>query len=119
MTMYPHEPGSDGPTVLTPGDAHPASEVPLSVSHAYMNAARAGGEVVSLGPDVPWIVRHQDFWWVAGERAWLRVTDDAVAAELDDAAIRFEAAEASGGRDGRTRHGARGEHRHLTAEADG
>ena len=119
MTMYSHEPGSDAPAGTTPDDVRPPGEAPLSVSHAYMNTARAGGEVALLGPDVPWIVRHQDFWWVAGERAWLRVTDDLVAAELDDAAARFKAAEASGGLDGRAGHGVRGgQGQDLTAEAD-
>jgi hypothetical protein len=69
------------------------------MTHAAMNAAFDAGAAVLLSEAVNWVVRHRDAWWVVYEHGWLRITDELVAAELDEAATRLAAAEtpAAGG----------------------
>jgi hypothetical protein len=73
--------------------APPAPELPLAISHAQMNAAYDAGEAVPLAQSCSWLVRYQDAWWVVYEHGWLRVTDDATAEDLDQAARRLTQAE--------------------------
>jgi hypothetical protein len=47
---------------------------------------------VPLGPGLPWVVRYLGAWWVEYENGWLRVIDDDVTADLDDAAARLRGA---------------------------
>ena len=69
---------------------HPG--MPLEVSHGEMSDALRAGAAVPLGPRLPWVARYLDAWWVEYENGWLRVTDDHVAADLNDAAARLHEA---------------------------
>ena len=72
---------------------HPG--VPLEISHAQMNDAARTGTAVPLGQGLPWVAWYLNAWWVEYENGWLCVTDDDVAAELDDVAARLREASAS------------------------
>src|SRR4051794_34302991 len=77
----------------------------LEVSHAEMNDARCAGTAVPLGDGLPWVTWYASAWWVHYEGGWLRVTDESVAAELDDVAARLgEANAAVEGDEPLTRH---------------
>ena len=69
------------------------------ISHAEMDAAYDSGQAVPLGQGIAWLARYRDAWWVAYERGWLRITDDLMAADLDEAAARLTAADAATVRD--------------------
>lgn len=64
----------------------------MEISHAEMSDAVRTEAVVPLGQGLSWVVRYLDAWWVEYENGWLRVTDDDVAAELDDVAARLREA---------------------------
>ena len=72
---------------------------PLAISHTQMNAAYDTGEAVPLAQSCSWLVRYHDAWWVVYEHGWLRVTDNATAEDLDQAATRLNEAEAVDDRD--------------------
>ena len=72
---------------------------PRVISHAEMDAAYDSGHAVPLGQGIAWLARYRDAWWVAYERGWLRVTDDVMAADLDQAAAHLTAADAATVRD--------------------
>jgi hypothetical protein len=100
MTMNSRQAGSGTTAAGTPRNAHhDAGERPPAMSHADIDAALDRGEVVPLSQGMSWIARYQDAWWVIYEHGWLRITDELVAAELDEAATRLAAAEtpAAGG----------------------
>jgi hypothetical protein len=79
--------------------------VVLEVSHAEMNDALCAGTAVPLGDGLPWVTWYASAWWVHYEGGWLRVTDESVAAELDDVAARLgEATAAVEGNEPLTRH---------------
>lgn len=62
-----------------------------------MNAAHDNGEAVPFTQSVPWLVRHDDSWWVVCERGWLRVTDEPTAADLDQRSAQMTEAEGEKG----------------------
>ena len=94
MTTRPGKPSTASTT------AHdPAGGRPFEISHAEMDAAYSTGEAVPLGRAIPWLARYQKAWWVVYEGGWLRVTDKATEADLDQAAARLTAAEAVAARD--------------------
>jgi hypothetical protein len=57
--------------------------LPLSISHAEMDAACACGAAAPFGPSLSWLTRYQDAWWVVWEAGWLRITDDLTIADID------------------------------------
>jgi hypothetical protein len=71
--------------------SHP-DVAPLEISHTEMNGAICAGTAVPLGQGFSWVARYLDAWWVEYEDGWLRVTDDYVAADLDDVAVRLSEA---------------------------
>jgi hypothetical protein len=87
MTARP-ESASAKPAPESPAP-DPATELPLAVTHAAMNAAYDNGQAVPLTASLTWLTRYQDSWWVVYERGWLRVTDTATAEDLDQAAARL------------------------------
>ena len=90
-------------STMPPGDAAPADRasapelegLPLTMTHAAMNAAYDNGDAVPLGTAVAWLVRYREAWWVVYEHGWLRVTDAATVQDLDQAAARLAQAEAA------------------------
>ncbi len=97
-----------------PDDGHPAQdsraepgreaaddEVVLEITHAQMDAAVSTGDAVPLDLAGDWLARYQDAWWVLAEAGWLRVTDQATAADIDHVAARLtEAADDASGAHG-------------------
>jgi hypothetical protein len=84
-TAQPESSGHDAPA-----QDHP----PPEITHAAMNAAFDEGAAALLSVAVNWVVRYREAWWVVYEHGWLRITDDAAAADLDQAAGRLAQAEA-------------------------
>jgi hypothetical protein len=95
MTTKPQSASSDAPPepALIAAPIDPSPELPLAISHVQMNAAYDRGEAVPLGASMAWLIRYLDAWWVVYERGWLRVTDNATAEDLDQAAARLADAE--------------------------
>ena len=60
-----------------------------------MNTAFDEGAATLLSGAVNWVVRYREGWWVVYEHGWLRITDAATAADLDQAARRLAQAEAA------------------------
>ena len=60
-----------------------------------MNTAFDEGAATLLSEAVNWVVRYHGAWWVVYEHGWLRITDRATAADLDQAASRLAQAEAA------------------------
>jgi hypothetical protein len=87
-----------GPEHAVPAAALDTDDMPLAVTHAAMNAAYDNGEAVPLSTSVAWLVRYREAWWVVYERGWLRVTDSATAADMDQAAARLAETENSAGK---------------------
>ena len=56
----------------------------LVISHSDMDAAHGCGQAVFLDRSIPWLTRYQDSWWVVCDGGWLRITDELVAADIDD-----------------------------------
>jgi hypothetical protein len=94
MTINSRQAGCGTAAAGTSRNAHQnAGERPPAMSHTDIDAALDRGEVVPLSQGMSWIARYQDAWWVIYEHGWLRITDELVASELDEAAARLAAAE--------------------------
>jgi hypothetical protein len=89
----PHDTPAGKTAAQAPAACDPAA--PRLISHAEMNAAYDSGRSVPIGQGIAWLARYRDFWWIAYERGWLRVTDDVMAADLDQAAAHLTAADAA------------------------
>ena len=76
-------------------DAPGHDRLPAAITHAAMNAAFDEGAAALLSGAANWVVRYRDAWWVVYEHGWLRITDAATAADLDQAAGRLAQAEAA------------------------
>lgn len=83
-TAQPEDPDHD-----PPARGHP----PTAITHGAMSAAFDEGAANLLSGAVNWVVRYCDAWWVVYEHGWLRITDSATAADLDQAARRLAQAE--------------------------
>jgi hypothetical protein len=70
----------------------PVEELPLFLSQDEMTAARDRGTASLLSDEIDGIVWFAGTWWVGYERGWLRITDEHVLADLDQAADRLAAA---------------------------
>jgi hypothetical protein len=63
--------------------------LPLKLTHAWMDAAVSAGDAVPLPLAGGWLAGYQGAWWVLSEIGWLRVTDDATAADISHVAARL------------------------------
>ena len=80
MTHHRDHPPADAPT---PAGTARASDQPLEITHAEMNAAHDSGDAVPFTETIPWLVRYDNSWWVVHDQGWLRITDHLTAADLD------------------------------------
>jgi hypothetical protein len=87
----PATPNQTAARAAAPAPAVEPPPTPLAITHAAMNTAYNKGEAIPLAPTATWLTRYRDAWWVVYERGWLRITDPATAADLDQAATRLAA----------------------------
>jgi hypothetical protein len=67
----------------------PTVSPPLFLSHDEMRRAYDQGSASLLSGEIDGIIHHSNTWWVVYERGWLRITDEHVLADLDQAAERL------------------------------
>jgi hypothetical protein len=72
-----------------PASDPPGAELPLRLTHADMTTARDAGHVMPLSAAIGWMACYRSAWWVEYEHGWLRVLDEAVCADLSQAAARL------------------------------
>jgi hypothetical protein len=79
-----------------PGDAGPEprgeaadDDLGLQIAHAWMDAAVSAGDATPLALGGGWLARYWGAWWVLSEIGWLRITDEATAADIDHVAARL------------------------------
>jgi len=63
--------------------------LPLTISHAAMNAACGNGDAIPLSSTITRLIRHQGSWWVVCVGGWLRITDELTAAAIGDHSARM------------------------------
>jgi hypothetical protein len=63
--------------------------LPLRVTHAEMDTARADGRAFPLSTAIRWMACYQDAWWIECERGWLRILSTEAITGLDNAAARL------------------------------
>jgi hypothetical protein len=99
MTGAPRDTGhrmDDGG--LEPRRAAAEDDLALKMTRAQMDAAVSSGDAIPLALSGDWLTRYRDAWWVQSEIGWLRITDEATAADIDHVAARLaEIADDAGG----------------------
>jgi len=72
-------------------------DLTLKITHVEMDAAVSNGEAIPLALSGGWLTHCRDAWWVQSEIGWLRITDEAITADIDHVAARLaEVAEDTG-----------------------
>ena len=61
-------------------------DLPLEIAHAEMDAAVQTGDAIALNLSGGWLMRYCGAWWVLCGIGWLRLTDEATAADIDHVA---------------------------------
>jgi len=64
-------------------------DLPLEMAHAEMDAAVQTGDAIALNLSGGWLMRYCGAWWVLCGIGWLRLTDEATAADIDHVAARL------------------------------
>jgi hypothetical protein len=77
--MYLRRASARRPAVVERISAPPT----LEISQSAMAKALVAGTAVTLTAVITDFVRYTDAWWLRDRDCWLRITDDALAADLD------------------------------------
>jgi hypothetical protein len=80
----PAQGGGPGQCRATTGD-----DLELKITHARMDAAVSTADATPLAIAGGWLACYQDAWWVQSEIGWLRITDEATAADISHVAARL------------------------------
>lgn len=88
---------------MTDPAAQPSGDdLPLRISCADMSGALGEGTAVPLSSQIDGIVHYAGIWWVGYEGGWLRIADEHVLIDLDQAAVRLGHAAGNPSRGGGT-----------------
>jgi hypothetical protein len=81
---HPMEEGGQGPQRAAADD-----DLALKITHVQMEAAVGAGDAIPLALSGGWLTQYRDASWVQSEICWIRITDEATAAEIDRVAARI------------------------------
>jgi hypothetical protein len=81
------DPSHDGG--LEPHGEDVGDDRELEVTHAQMDAAISTGAATPLALASGWLAGYRDAWWVLSEIGWLRITDEATVADINEVAARL------------------------------